>query len=114
LFATKTDANKKEAAPQDVEHILEWHNVGEFLKDHKKYGKEIKKYLPVDLDQYNNKDKCQVEFEITIGKSKKTGTFSQMVAAVYPATTHFKEEFVLLDKRPNSQVKLNVGSASGL
>jgi hypothetical protein len=88
--------------------------VGEFLKEHDIYGKEIKQYLPENLDQYNNKDKCQVEFEITIGKSKKTGTFSQMVAAVYPATTHFKNELVLLDKRPNSKVKFSVGFASGL
>jgi hypothetical protein len=111
LFGPKENLNTDEAGDLDVEHILEWHNVGEFLFD--QHPSEIEKILPEDLDEYNNKDGCQEVFEITIDKSKKTGTFSQMVAAAYPATTHFKKEFVLLDRKANSQVKLNVGSPSG-
>ncbi|KAJ4310189.1 hypothetical protein N0V94_008562 [Neodidymelliopsis sp. IMI 364377] len=106
LFGAREDLDTDEVAAQDVEHILEWQNVGEFLLG--QYKSEIENILPSDLKEYKNEDKCQVEFEITINGSKKKGTFSQMVAAAYPATTHFVNEFVLLDKRPNSQVKLNV------
>jgi hypothetical protein len=112
LFGAREHLNTDEVADQDVEHILEWHIVGELLRE--QYKEEIKDLLPSNLDEYNNKDGCQVEFEITIGTSKKKGTFSQMVAAAYPATQHFKDEFVLLDRRANSQVKLNVGFTSGL
>jgi hypothetical protein len=112
LFGPKEDLNTDDVAPQDVEHILEWHNVGEFLQSQHKA--EITKILPSNLDEYDNKDGCQTLFEITIGTLKKKGTFSKMVAAAYPATTHFVEEFVLLDKRANSQVKLNVSFTSGL
>jgi hypothetical protein len=112
LFGAKEDLNTDEVGAQDVEHILEWHIVGEFLR--KQYESEIEKILPSTLDEYKNKDGCQEEFKITIGKSEKKGTFSEMVAAAYPATTHFANEFVLLDRRANSQVKLNVGFTSGL
>lgn len=112
LFGAKEDLDTDEVGAQDVEHILEWHNVGEFLKS--QHGLEIKDILPSNLEEYGNEDGCQVEFEITVGTSKHKGTFSQMVAAAYPATQHFANEFVLLDRRANSQVKLNVSFTSGL
>ena len=112
LFGAREHLNTDEVGAQDVEHVLEWHIVGEFLS--LEYKDKIKGYLPTNVAEYKNDDGCQTLFEITIGGSKKKGTFSQMVAAAYPATQQFKEEFVLLDRRANSQVKLNVGFTSGL
>jgi hypothetical protein len=108
LFGPKEHVNTDEVGAQDVEHILEWHIVGEFLLA--QYQSKVEPLLPTTEDEYENKDECQTLFEITIDGSKKKGTFSQMVAAAYPAKHQFKEEFVLLDRRANSQVKLNVGN----
>ena len=115
MFGHKDELNQEEVAAQDVEHVLEWHNVGEFLRE--EYGTKLEKYLPTDLKELEGKaDACDEveldEFEITVEGIKHTGTLSKVIAQAYPGTKHYKNEFVLLDKRPNEQIKQGVCSTA--
>lgn len=112
LFGSAEDISKDERNDQHVEHILEWHNVGEFLKE--KHLNELKPLLPGSLNELEGKEGCLEEFQIKVKGEKgtettRTGTFSKLIALAYPATTHYKEEFVLLDHYANTPIKNNVG-----
>jgi hypothetical protein len=112
LFGPAKEISKDERKDQDVEHILEWHNVGAFLKA--QHGEELLELLPGTLEEFEGKDACAQQFEITVGKETRKGTFSKLIASAYPATAHHKKEFVLLDHYANTPIKVNVSFTAGL
>ncbi|KAF1978058.1 hypothetical protein BU23DRAFT_564338 [Bimuria novae-zelandiae CBS 107.79] len=112
MFGHKDDLDQAEVAAQDVEHVLEWHNVGGFLEA--QYGTKIEQYLPTNRKELEGEEGCPDQFEITVEGKKHTGTLSKVIAQAYPGTKHLKEEFLLLDKYPNEHIKQDAFSNQAL
>ncbi|KAJ4322901.1 hypothetical protein N0V94_002164 [Neodidymelliopsis sp. IMI 364377] len=98
----------------DVEHVLEWHNVGDFFDE--RGGDtcdELKEYLPKAKKDNKEEDEELKKFKVFWdgGKDDKetlTLTFSQLLARAYPSKHHYEREFVLLDERPNRVMKQHI------